>query len=305
MGLALVAATIVVATAVGVAAERRYGAPSERVARRMLWTMLYVLVPPLVFFNVAHLKIDANVGGGVALGWLALVVVAGLAWWLAPDRAGRPAQGTVMVGALLANTGYLGYPLTTVLFGADSLPQAVSYDLLVAAPALFLGGFGIGASFGRLGGESLGRRVRAFFLRNPLMPAFILGIMAPSSLAPEQLVTASRVAVFAMLPMGFFAVGVHLASSLPGRAALPRPSREVGVAVALRLVVAPVLLWLLALPLIDLPAPYLLLAAMPCGINALVVANVYGLERRLAAAMIAWSTALVLAGVIVVMVARA
>jgi predicted permease len=73
----------------------------------------------------------------------------------------------------------------------------------------------------------------------------------------------------------------------------------VTVAVVLRLAVAPVLLWLLALPLIDLPGPYLLLAAMPCGINTLLVAGVYELDRRRAAAMIAWSTTLVLTAVVI------
>jgi predicted permease len=145
-----------------------------------------------------------------------------------------------------------------------------------------------------------------FFLRNPLMPAFVLGMLAPSRLAPDALVTASRVLVFAMLPAGFLAVGIHLAASLPRTLAVPPLfNRELGLAVVLRLLVAPLLLLLVTLPLIDLPAPYLLMAAMPCGINVLLIANVYGLERRLAAAMIAWSTALVLAAVIAVTLVRA
>ena len=61
---------------------------------------------------------------------------------------------------------------------------------------------------------------------------------------------------------------------------------------ALRLVVAPGLLLLLALPLIDLPGPYLLLAAMPCGINTMIVAHAYGLDLRIAAGTVAWSTAI-------------
>ena len=56
--------------------------------------------------------------------------------------------------------------------------------------------------------------------------------------------------------------------------------------------VAPALLYLLALPLIDLPGTYLLIIAMPCGINTLVVAHVYGLDARLAARTVAWSTAI-------------
>jgi hypothetical protein len=66
----------------------------------------------------------------------------------------------------------------------------------------------------------------------------------------------------------------------------------VGAAILLRLVIAPGLLLLLSLPFIDLPGPYLLLAAMPCGINTLLVAHVYGLDSKLAAQAVAWTTAI-------------
>ena len=65
----------------------------------------------------------------------------------------------------------------------------------------------------------------------------------------------------------------------------------------LRLLVAPLLLWLLALPLIDLPDAYLLLAAMPCGDQRRCWWRTSTGSTRRAAAMIAWSTTLVLAAV--------
>jgi predicted permease len=62
-----------------------------------------------------------------------------------------------------------------------------------------------------------------------------------------------------------------------------------------RLLLAPALLVALSAPFIDLPPPYLLLAAMPCGINSVTVAHVYGLDLRISAAAVAWSTAIVVA----------
>ena len=62
--------------------------------------------------------------------------------------------------------------------------------------------------------------------------------------------------------------------------------------------IAPGLLLLLSLPFIDLPGPYLLIAAMPCGINTLLVAHVYGLDSRLAAQAIAWTTSIVVVAAI-------
>ncbi|MGE5858027.1 MAG: AEC family transporter, partial [Solirubrobacterales bacterium] len=63
-------------------------------------------------------------------------------------------------------------------------------------------------------------------------------------------------------------------------------------AILLRLVVAPGLLLALSLPFIDLPGPYLLLAAMPCGVNTVLGAHGYGLDSRLAAQAVAWTTAI-------------
>ena len=73
-----------------------------------------------------------------------------------------------------------------------------------------------------------------------------------------------------------------------------------GVAVVLRIVVTPLLLLAVAAPLLALPKAFLLQAAMPCGVNGLVIAHAYGLDLRTTAAAIAWSTPLVLVGATVV-----
>jgi predicted permease len=57
-------------------------------------------------------------------------------------------------------------------------------------------------------------------------------------------------------------------------------------------IVAPGLLLILSLPFIDLPGPYLLLAAMPCGVNTLLVSHVYGLDTKLAAQAVAGTAAI-------------
>ncbi len=77
---------------------------------------------------------------------------------------------------------------------------------------------------------------------------------------------------------------------------MPPPlERPVVATIAIRLCVAPAVLYLVALPLIDLPDPYLLLAAMPCGINTMIVTHAYGLDLRLTAESVAWSTAIAVA----------
>jgi predicted permease len=232
------------------------------------------------------------------VGILAVSLAGALAWWVASRalRLSRPRTGAVVCAVLSVNTGYLGYPLTIALLGRDELSTAVLYDVLVTGPCLLLGAFAVGAAFGTKAGEGPVERVRAFFTRNPPLYAAVAGLLAPAALAPDLLVDLSQGLVIAILPIGFFAVGATLAENAE-RGELPAPvpplTRPVAVAVGARLVVAPALLILLATPLVDLPAAYVLLAAMPTGINSMVVAHAYGLDMEITAEAVTWSTALV------------
>jgi predicted permease len=300
--MALIVATIIGATGIGIWAEGRYGGRAGAASRRALLFVLYFLLPPVVFLNLARVDFDADVGVGVGLGYLALACAALLAWIVSTRvlRLSRPATGSVVCCVLVFNSGYLGYPLVAALLGFDRLSEAVVFDVLVSSPALLLGAFSVGAAFGVRAGETLGQRVGAFFTRNPPLIAATLAVAAPDALAPDALVDASRIAVMAILPLGFFAVGTALAEeSVEGRFPLPPAfDAPVALAVAIRLAVAPALLYLLALPAIALPGPYLLLAAMPCGINTMVVGHAYGLDLRIAAGAVAWSTAIAVAAIV-------
>lgn len=295
MGVLLTVAVIAAASAAGVAAELRWSDRAASAARKSLTVSLYTLVPVVVFFNVARLEVNVDIGVGILLGYVALAIASGLAWWAGRALGlSRASQGALIAAVLIANTGYLGYPLCASLLGFDALGQAVAFDILVAAPALLLFGFAVGAAFGEKAGEGPRERVIAFFTRNPPLYAALAAVIAPDALAPDALVDASRVAVVALLPIGFFAVGAILAEEAEeGYFTLGNPLRPpVSIAIGLRLIVAPGLLLLMSLPLIDLPDPYLLLAAMPSGINSLLVSHVYGLDLRLAAQAVAWSTAI-------------
>lgn len=290
---------IAVASAAGVAAERRWRDRAAEAARRLLTASVYTLLPFVTFFNIARLRIDADVGIGVLLGYVAVGTVTLLAWWAGRAmQLERPTRGALITCALIANTGYLGYPLCASLLGFDSLGEAVAWDLMVGAPALLLVGFGVGAAFGDKAGETVRERTIAFFTRNPPLYAALAGLIAPDALAPDALVDASRVAVVALLPIGFFAVGAILTEEADeGYLTIRSPLRPpLSIAIGLRMIVAPGILYLLALPLIDLPGPYLLLSAMPVGINTLLVGHVYGLDLRLCAQAVAWSTAIAIAG---------
>jgi malate permease and related proteins len=295
-----VALMIAVALAAGVEAERRAGARAEVAARRILAFLLYVVTPIVVFFNLARLEITAEVGAGIGLGLTALVLAALIAWIVARRllRLDRPSSGVLAITAWQANTGLLGLPVVAAVLGLDRLGEAVAYDALVQQPIFFIGSFAIAAATGTRAGETVGRRVRSFFLRNPPLAAVVLALLAPDALAPDVLVDASRLLVLAVPLLGFFAIGVTLAGEAEeGELRFPPPlTPAIGAAIVLRLLVAPALLVALAAPLIDLPGSFALLAAMPAGLHIVALAHAYGLNVGLAAGAIVWTT--IVAGIV-------
>ena len=294
-----IAAVIATATAVGFGAEHRLGERAEAIARQILWLVLWVLLPPVIFLNIATLELTAEVGAGIGFAYTALFCVLAAAYGVGTFilRLPRPAVGALMVAAALANTGYLGLPFSVALFGRDELPNAITYDIVVSAIALVTVGFSIGAAFGTVA-EHPRERAAAFFSRNPALWAAAAALIAPAVLTPAWAVDASQVVVFAILPLGFFVVGVTLAAEAEeGGLRFPPPfTRPLGVALGLRLLLAPAIMLALSQGVHDVPESYLSQAGMASAINGLVIAHEYGLDRALVASVIAWSTAIVVGG---------
>jgi len=293
------ALAILASVAAGVWAERRYGAGAHALTRRILDAMLYAALPFIVFFVLARAELTAAAGIGLLLGYASLAVVGLAAYGLATGvlKLPAPTAAMVVIAAIMGNTGYFGAPVVATLLGHDALSAAITYDALVSGPMFFVVAFAVAAAY-TTRSETAGARLRTYLLRNPPLLAVAAALVAPDVLAPDVLVDIARTLLIALAPVGFFVVGVQLAAE---RISFPPPlGVPLGVVVGLRMVVAPLLLvGLAAVAAVDVPDAYLLQAAMPVGINMLVVAHAYDLDRGLAAAALAWSTALALAGAIV------
>lgn len=292
-----VVAAILASIAVGVWAERRYGEGAQRGVQRAVRWALWGLIPPIVIVITARLEFRAGVGLGLLFGYLGIVVV-GLLAWLAGARLlglGRPSTGAMIVTTILANTGYLGIPIVLVLLGGSQVGYAIVWDSLISYPMAFVVAFAIGAAFGDSGASDWRDRVLSFFTRNPIPAAILIGFLLPDAAVPDWLFDAMKLLASSLLPLGFFMVGVQLAAEgehgtfrFP-----PALTRPVAVVLGLRLVVAPLLLFgFAAVTAVNVPDAYHLQAAMPSGINALIVAHVYGLDLRITSSAIAWTTAI-------------
>jgi predicted permease len=294
----LVALAILASTAVGVAAEHRWRAGAVAFSKRLIEVMVWCLLPFITVFIVARLHLGGGVGIGLVLGYVELAVVGGLAYVAGARilKLPRASTGALILTVILANTGYLGIPLNAALLGHDALAPAIAWDTVVSQVMLYVAGFAVGAAFGTQAGESPRERMRAFLTRNPVLWALLVGLLLPDSAVPDAVYDAARfVAAYALLPIGFFILGVNLMGEREeGVLRFPPPlTAPVGVALVLRMAIAPALMAGLSALTTSVPDAYLVQAAMASGINSLIVGHLYGLDIRLAASAIAWSTTLV------------
>ncbi len=301
--------TVIVATAVGVAVERRDNALAHRLRFAVLQLMLWVLVPFVAYVNIAraHLSLDATLSIAIAAG--AIMVAGVIMWRLARGPFALPSAstGAAVVTTIQANTAYFGLPLIAALFSDAELSQAVAYDGLVSLPLFVIGSYSVGARLGQARAAGLRAQLRAGLLRNPVLWAVVAALLVPETWAPEWLVTPSHVAVYALLPLGFFVVGVTLGDEAnDGTLRIPPPLTPPIAAVALlRMAFVPLVLLVVGLLWLDVPAPFYLMAAMPVGVNTVLVGHATGLDLRLTASAIAWTTVIALAGVLVLTLVRA
>ncbi len=301
--------TVILATAAGVAVERRDNARAHAARLLLLRLMLWVLVPFVAYVNIAraHLSLDATLSLAIAA---AAIVAAGTIMW----RLGRgpfalpdATAGAAIVSTIQANTAYFGLPLIAALFTHAQLSQAVVYDGLVSLPMFVLGSYSVGARLGHAREGGVREQLRTGLLRNPVLWAVLAGLLVPEAWAPASLVTPSHLAVYALLPLGFLIVGITLGDEAQdGTLRIPPPLTPPIAAVALlRMAFVPLVLAVAGLTLIDVPPPFYVMAAMPVGVNTVLVGHATGLDLRLTSSSIAWTTTLALAVIVVLTFVRA
>ena len=74
---------IVASTLVGIRAERRWPYRAGHGSRQSLLILLYFVLPPIIFVNLAKADITVGAGVGLGLGLITVSVVGLIAWLLA------------------------------------------------------------------------------------------------------------------------------------------------------------------------------------------------------------------------------
>ncbi|MDO9356713.1 MAG: AEC family transporter [Solirubrobacteraceae bacterium] len=296
----LIAAAVVVAMIAGVQA-RRTTDRTDAFVTASLDLVLFVLLPVIAFAFASRLELTLATFVGLLGGYAMIAIIGVLAWQVASRRLGltRKQQGAVVLSVILANTGYLGLPVAITLLGRDEFPQAVAWDSFISQPmALLVAPFIAGAFAGVHEDRHVGQKLVTVLRRAPALPALAIGLIVPGHWVGDWLFDLATYAVYGILPLGFFAVGATLQRLRSDDAVRP-PRQAVALIVGLRIVVAPALFAVLVLVLPDEPRAFMLQAAMPCGINALVIGHGFDLDRGLTSLAIAWSTGIVIAAALV------
>ncbi len=255
----------------------------------------YFALPPLLFTLTAEARL-ADIANwpfifAYLAGSLATLVIA-----LAGGRLlfghRRVALGFHGLSAIFPNTAYMGIPIFVAAFGEQAaLPAIVA---TVAGNTLFIGGAVAVAEFDRASKSSpwgpLGA-LAAVFARNPLLIASLLAILfsVTGAALPKPAAAVLHLMGAAAVPAALFAIGLSLVD-LPAGSGIG----EIGWLTGLKLFVHPALTWILAVT-VFMPEPVwaksaVLLAGMPVGTLAFVVARQYGTYVERASAAIVVST---------------
>ncbi len=275
------------------------GIVSARLARLpvagLAWMQFFLvyLALPCLFFRLLADKPIAEVANGrfVFLTTLSTATAFALSFVAVRLAAGRLPESVIgAVSGSYSNIGYMGPPLVTSFLGAAaSAPVALIFVfdtlfLFTAVPALMALAGVERRSLAAAAGEVL-RRVAL----HPFMLATAAGLLA--SLAqwqpPEALEKVIGWLAGASAPCALFTLGVSVALAPVGRIAGP-----VSALVAIKLVVHPLLVWVLLSSLGD-PDPVwvqaaVVMAALPPALNVFVLASQYraGIERASACVLV-------------------
>jgi predicted permease len=259
--------------------------------RGRVWIASFWLLTPLIVF-VTFLRIHPHRGLLLALGaaMLASWLVIGLSYAYAyAVSAEHDERGALVLGSAFGNTGFLGYPLAHLAYGAPGFTLAVLYDRL----ALVFPMTSVSTAIARLHGRqhvdvARDQRLRAILL-NP--PAWALVVAVALRLAHVHVPSARLNHALALVvgPFGFLLLGLALPLDR-----IEHRAEELGRAsgaLVIKFALSPLVLWICGRALgAHIPRTFYLMAAMPVAFHLLILARVYNVRPALMRLLVVGST---------------
>ena len=240
--------------------------------------LVYVAVPAAALFYVPKIAWSANMLWPV----VSPLLVFALAWVLLGSVAkdDLPTRGALLLSCGLANTSFVGFPLTLAFYGQEGLKIAVVCDQI---SFLLLSTVGVTVAIAHGAGVQK-RSMLASLLRFPPFLAFVIALTLPGWVSIGELPKLWESLAVTLVPVALFSVGIQID---PREAEHDR--RVVAWALGVKLLLTPAIIaglfWLLGAK--GLPAKVSVMeASMASMATTSVLAVEYGLNARLVSILI-------------------
>lgn len=275
---------------------RQRGWMGEAGAFEMNRFVVYLAMPALLFQIMAKSTWkELDQPGFIAAFGLASAAIYVVTVALRRARGGALADASLDgLNAAYANVGFIGFPLCLAAFGPSSMTPVTITAILTVCVL-----FGVAVTVVELGVREGGSKweiagkVGWSLLQNPLLLAPALGALyagfgPPLPEGADRFLTllAHAASPCALVSLGLFIAGQKARPRLP----------DLSVQVSLKLIGQPLLTWLLARWVFELPGALtgmaVVLAALPTGTGPFMLANVYKREASGIAGSILASTVL-------------
>lgn len=297
-------APIWILTAIGYAAARSglLGEQAESVLGRFVF---HVAMPAALFTMVSGSRPAAFVHPSMVAFAAGTVLVSALGYAVGRRFFGRGRAEASISGMAsgYVNSANLGIPVAVHVLGdASFVAQVILFQVLLVSPVVLT----LLDSGTRGGGSAAGgvRRMLTMPVRSPLIMASLLGVAVSATgvRLPEAVTHSCDVLGAAAVPTALITLGLSLHGGPAGgrdRSADDGTGRgtrraEVGVAVALKTLLQPLVAFAVAGPLLHLPdhqvLAVVLCSALPTAQNAYLYAREYGLDTTLARTCVVAST---------------
>ncbi|MBO3740144.1 AEC family transporter [Actinoplanes flavus] len=271
------------------ARRRLLGEHAPRVLGQLVFS---VAGPALLFTTLSRTSLDRIVTGA-SLAFVASTIVVAVLYALVARLVWRRDARTVTIGTLGAsyvNAGNMGLAIAAYVLGDVSLVVPVLlFQLLLFGP-IALAVLDLASGQGRPSAA----RLALLPVRNPLMIASAAGILVAAAgwHPPDLLLEPFELVGAAAVPAALLAFGMSLPGARPLRGGPEAPERY--LAVTLKVVVQPLLAYLIGRLVLDLPDHQVfaavITAALPTAQNVFVFALRYRTAESLARDVVMLST---------------
>ncbi|MEH2138187.1 AEC family transporter [Nostoc sp.] len=259
--------------------------------------LFWVGVPISIVSFLRQSSLSGQIWIAPAIAYLAILLGASLAWLAIKGQAyfkntvlQPPTQTSLILAAMLGNTGYLGFPITLAMVGKEYFAWALFYDLLGSFPGTYAFGVLLAARFG--GGVRNHWQIAKSVLINPALWGFGFGLLFRQVTIPTVMEFWLEKLAWSSVALSLVLIGMRLALLKSWRS-LP----QVGMSLGIKMLLVPLILGSI-IPLFGLTDPIakiiVLQMAMPPAFATLVIAETFNLDRDLAVTALAAGTILLL-----------